>query len=97
VSGQAPVGHVVLALALGAVDQVQAPVLDEAVDGNHEALADRVHQGAGDEGHPPVGPEEPHHPAWVHQPGLVQVQVHPVDALDLEGDVVGEDVANAGR
>jgi hypothetical protein len=22
---------------------------------------------------------------------------HPVDALDFEGDVVGEDIANAGR
>ena len=96
VGGQVPVGHVVLALALGEVDQVEAPVLDEAVDAEHEVFADRVHERRGDEGHPPVALEEPDDPRRVHELGLVEVQVHPVDALDLQGYVVGEDVGDAG-
>ena len=93
--GQVVLGHIVLALALGEVDEVEAPVGHEAVDAHHEALGDRVHEGGGDEGHPTVALEEPDDPRRVHELGLVQIQVHPVDALDLQGDVVGEDIGDA--
>ena len=36
-------------------------------------------------------------PLHVLQPRLVDVQVHPVDALDLQGHVLGENIASAAR
>jgi hypothetical protein len=36
--------------------------------------------------------EEPDDTELVLQTGLVEVQVHPVDALDLQSDVLGENV-----
>src|SRR5579863_6960875 len=35
------------------------------------------------------------HPALVLQPRHVQVQIHPVDALDLERHVTGQDISGA--
>ena len=46
------------------------------------------------EGLPPVLPKEVHHPAFRLQPGDVEVEVHPIDALQLPGDMVGDDVRN---
>lgn len=89
-------GDVVLALALGEVDQVQALVIDEPVDPRDERVGHRVHQGGGGKRHPPVALEEPDHTAGVHQLGLVEVQVHAVDAVELEHDVVIEHVGHSG-
>jgi hypothetical protein len=36
-------------------------------------------------------------PARVLQPRLIQVEVHPVDRLDLEGHVAGQDIGNGAR
>ena len=38
--------------------------------------------------------EEGGHTAVGLQPRLVDVEIHPVDALDLEGDVFAEDVGD---
>ncbi len=38
--------------------------------------------------------EEPDHPSRVHELWDIQVEVHPVDELDLEGDMVVEHIAN---
>ncbi len=88
-------GHVVLALPGAEVDQIHALVGDEAVDGRHEGLRDRVHEHRGHEREPPVELEEAHHPEIVLQTRLVEVEVHPVDALDFQRDVVAEDIGHA--
>jgi hypothetical protein len=67
---------------------------NETVDGGHEVLGHRIHERRRSEGHPPVPLEEPHHPARPHQLGLVEVEVHPIDALQLEHDMVVEHVGH---
>jgi hypothetical protein len=42
----------------------------------------------------PVPDEEDRDPAAVLQPGLINVQVHPVDALQLQHHVIGQDVSS---
>ena len=91
VAGQVSLGDVVFALALLEVDQVEVTFFDEAMDGAHEVLGDRVHEGTRDEGHPPVALEESHHPGGVDQFWLVDVQIHPVNAVQLVDHMVGED------
>jgi len=39
--------------------------------------------------------EEPRHPRRVLQPRLVDVQIHPVDAIHLERDVLSQDISDA--
>jgi hypothetical protein len=41
-----------------------------------------------------VEAEERRDPAFGLKPGLVDVEVHPVDAFDFQSHVVGEDVGN---
>jgi hypothetical protein len=41
--------------------------------------------------------EEPRRTTGVLQPGLVHVEVHPVDALDLEAHMTGQDIGNSAR
>ena len=62
-AGQVLVSDVVVALVLSEVDQVQVVLVDEAVNGAHEVLRDRLHERARDERHPryplkmPTAPE----------------------------------------
>ncbi len=66
------------------------------VCGFHDAvLRDRVHQRRGRERHAPVPLEEPDDSHRVHQLRLVEVQVHPVDALHLEDHMVIEHVTDS--
>jgi hypothetical protein len=44
-----------------------------------------------------VADEESLHSAAVLQLGLEDVQVHPVDRLDLEHHVIGQDVGDSAR
>jgi hypothetical protein len=94
---QVALGHVVLALARGEVHQGDPLRLDEGVDGGHEVLGHGVHEGRGNEGPAPVVLEEPNDARLVHQLGLVDVEVHPVDALDLQAHVVSEDIGGTSR
>jgi hypothetical protein len=80
--------HVVLALTADEVDHRHVVVPAEPVDRSHERLADRVHQRRRGEPVPPVAAQEPRHPGRVLQPRLAHVEVHPVDALHLERDVI---------
>jgi len=41
--------------------------------------------------------EEPGRPSGVLQPRLVHIEVHPVDRLDLEPHVPGQDIGNGAR
>jgi len=45
-------------------------------------------------GVPEVVPKEAHHAGLVLELGDVEVQVHPIDALDLQGHVVGENLGH---
>jgi hypothetical protein len=44
-----------------------------------------------------VMPDEPGDRAGVLQPGLIDVAVHPVDRLDLEGHVTVQDITGSAR
>ena len=91
--GQVPLGEVVLAFP-AEVHQVQAVRLREVVDVRDEGLGDRVHQRGRGVLVTPVPDEEDRDPAAALQPGLIDVQVHPVDALDLQHHVIGQDVSS---
>jgi len=93
--GQVLGGDVVLALTLGELDQRHVLVPAEPVDRRDEALADRVHQRRGRERRATVPAEEAHHTSRVLQPGLVDVQVHPVDALHLQRHMTGENISGS--
>ena len=83
-------GDVVLALPLGEGDQGDLFLLDEAVDCGDEGFAYGVHESRGGEGLSAVKAEECSHATVSLQPGLVDVEVHPVDAFDFESHVFAE-------
>ncbi len=85
---------VVFAFPGSEVDQVDAVIGDEPVDVGHEGFRDRVHQRRGHEREPAMALEEADHPQLVLQTGLIEVQVHPVDALDLQGHMIRKNVGN---
>jgi hypothetical protein len=91
--GQVPLGEVVLAF-LAEVHQIQAVRLSEVVNVRDEGLGHRIHQRCRGELITPVPDEEDRDPAAVLQPGLIDVQVHPVDALDFQHHVIGQDVSS---
>jgi hypothetical protein len=59
-----------------------------------EGLGHRIHQRRRGELVTPTPDEEDRDPAAVLQPGLIDVQVHPVDALDLQHHVIRQDVSS---
>jgi len=87
-------GDVVLALTLGERDQGDLLLLDEALDRGDERLADRVHESRGGEGLTAVEAEESRDTTVRLQARLIDVEVHAVDAFDLEGHVPAEDIGN---
>jgi hypothetical protein len=97
VIGQVGPGDVVFALVLGEVHQVQTVPVDELADRGDERLGHRGHQRRGGEGVAAVEVEEPGRPARVLQQRLVDVEVHPVDRLELERDMPVEDIGHAAR
>jgi len=64
------------------------------VDGGDEPLADGVHEHRGGEAVAAVLAEERRHAALALELGDVDVAVHPVDAIQLPGDMVGDDVGD---
>ena len=88
---QLGVHHVVFALALDEVDPGHVGGLRERVDLIDESVADRgQRRGRGDR-QPQVLLEVAHHSAHVLKSWLIHIAVQPIDALDLEDDMVGED------
>jgi len=95
--GQLLVHHVVLALALDEVHPRDLPLAGVAVHRGREAVGDLgQRRGRGDR-QPQLAMDVPDQPGRVLQPGHVHVQEHPVDALDLEGDVLGHDFGHVAR
>ena len=91
---QVLVHHVVFALVLDEVDPRHLGGFRERMDRGDEPVADPG-QGCGrGERQPQMLLEIADHPAHMLQPRLVDVAIHPVDALDLEDDMVGEDLGD---
>ena len=93
-SGQVLGHHVVLPLAFLEGDQRQLVLGDERVDGRHKGLADRGHEHRGGKHLAPVRAEEGRHARVELEPGDIHVEVHPVDAFDLECRMVFQDLTH---
>jgi hypothetical protein len=76
-------------------EQRHAVRVREGVNRRHERLADGVHQHRRGKRMAAVLPEERGHPARVLQLGHVRVEVQPINALDLQRDVLTQDFGDA--
>jgi hypothetical protein len=88
-------GQIVLALPLGEIDDRHPLVFGELVQPSDEVAADRLQQRGRRDRAAALVMEERHHTVAELQLGYIHVQVHPVDAFHLEGDVLGEDISGA--
>jgi hypothetical protein len=87
-------GHVVLALILGEGDDRNALLGREALQTLHEVLGHGIHQRRGGKAVSAVEAEKLSHPLLGLQAGHVDIEVHAVDALQLKGDVIFEDLGD---
>src|SRR5205085_2628531 len=90
-------GDVLLALPFGEGEQGHLLLADEVLDGGDEGLADGVHEGGRSEGMAAVEAEEGGDAGLMLQLGLVDVEVHAVDAFDFQGHVLANDFSNGAR
>lgn len=67
------------------------------VDRGGELLGDLAQRGGRSDRQAELGVDIAHDPAGVLQLGHVDVETHPVDALDLEDRMLGDDIANTAR
>ena len=79
---------VVLALVLGKAHQIDLGVGHKTLDAAHERIGLGCHRHGRGKALTQVTSQIPHHPAHALQLRHVNVQVHPVDALALEHDVI---------
>jgi hypothetical protein len=86
---------IVLSLPFAELHDRNALSPGERFHGGNEPLADGVHQRAGGELVTTMKAEETGDAALALQRANVDIQVHPVDSLDLQGDVVGQDLSDA--
>ena len=94
---QVLVHHVVLALALDEVDPWDAVVAGESVHRQGERVGDlRQRRGRGDR-QPQTSMHVADQPGRVLQLRNIDVEKHPVDALDLKPHVLGEDIVDRSR
>src|SRR5262249_392673 len=84
-------GDVVLAPAFGEAEQVEGVLVGEGLDGLDEGVGDGGEQGGGGEEVPSVVAKEGDHAELTLEFGDEDVEVHAVDALDFQGDVLAED------
>ena len=87
-------GHVILALPLLERHDRHLLLLGELVHAGEEGLGDGIHQNAGGELVAEMEPEEGSHPGGPLQCGHVNVEVHTVDALHFQGDVLAENLGD---
>jgi hypothetical protein len=93
-SGQVGVHDVVLALALDEVDPRQVVVAGEAAHRRAERVGDLPQRGGRRDRQPELALDVADQPAGMLQLRHVHVAVHPVDAIDLEDHVIGEDIGD---
>ena len=87
--------HVLLALSSLERDQRDLVLLGKAFGGGYEALGHGAHEGRGRNGLSPVAAKKLHHPTFLLQGGYIDIQIHPVNGLELEGNVVVENLGDA--
>jgi hypothetical protein len=92
-----PQGHVLLALSFGEGQQGNLLLADELIDGGDEGLAHGLHEGGRSEGVAAMEAEEGGDAGLVLQLGLVDIEVHAVDAFDFQGHMVAEDFGDSPR
>jgi hypothetical protein len=96
-SGQVLMHDVVLALTLHKIDQRHSVRTGVAADPLNEVLAHRRHQRGGRDLKPPLPGQEPDDLSDALQLRDIDVQIHPVEGLDLEHHVLGEDISSSTR
>jgi hypothetical protein len=85
-------GHdVVLALSFAELHHRYVLLFGKPLHAGHKALRHRLHQRRRGEGMAAMTAEELYHPALILQGRNIHVQIHPVDALQLERDVLIQD------
>ncbi|MBV8091137.1 MAG: hypothetical protein JO139_16510 [Alphaproteobacteria bacterium] len=82
--------HIVFALALGKEHERQSMSGDETVQFRDEMPAHLTHQRRGCQGLAAMVAEKAHRPIGAPQPRYVDVEVHAVDPLHRQSDVIGE-------
>jgi len=87
--------HLLFALSFIKLDQRDLVLLGKVFDGGYEALGHGTHEGRGSNGLSPMAVKKPHHSTFVLQGGHIEIQVHPVNGFELEGDVILENLSNA--
>lgn len=93
--GQMLEHHVVLTLPLDELDQRDGVVGGEPAHPGVERLGDRRQRRGGVHRAAELAAQEPDQTESALQLRHVHVQVHPVDALDLEPDVLGQHIGNS--
>jgi len=93
-AGQVRRHHVVLPLFGREGDEGDLLPGREGLQGPDEGLADRVHQGRGGKRVPAVVAEERDHAPLVLELGDVHVEVHAINALDFQRDVLPENLGD---
>src|SRR3954470_6890060 len=83
-------GNIILALPFAKLHHRNLSLFREYLHRRDKVFADRVHQGAGNKPVSSMVAEEPDHAQFPLQLRYVHVQVHPVDSLDLQADVIGK-------
>ena len=86
---------IVLALVLGATDQVNPALGDESFDLGHKRFGLRRHTCRRRKSLPKMPTQVPHHSAHPLQLRHVQIQVHPVDAFILQHDMFPQNFTHA--
>jgi hypothetical protein len=94
---QVLVHHLVFALAPGEVNARDAMAVSESGQPGREVPAHRGDRRGGGDRQAQVAMDEPEHPLHPLQLRHVQVQVHPVDRLDLEQHMTGHHTGHAAR
>ena len=90
-------GDIVLALSLLEGNDRDLVLLEEVIDLAQERLGHDSHQRRGSDGLAAMEPEEASGLFFGLQLGLVDVEVHAIDALDFQGHVLLEDSGKAAR
>jgi hypothetical protein len=91
------VHDVVLALALGEVHPGHPLVAGEPAYRRRKRVGDLAQRRGRGDRQPELALDVAQQPTGMLQLGHVDVAVHPVDALDLEHHVIGEDLGDSAR
>jgi len=81
-------GDFIFVLPLLKSDERDGAGFDEAFDGSDEISGQGTHESGGSDGLAAMLTKEVHHPAGILQAGDIGIQVHAVEALDFQSDVI---------